>query len=152
MKNQPFQFRGIAMTVRVATAETSGAYALIEMIHPPSTGPASHIHPLGPETFVVTEGEYVFTRGDESVHARPGDCVIIPRGVPHRYRVGSSGGRALVICPPNLESYFLAMSDLLRSGAVSFRQEREIASQFGQEFLDDHGHWDTQRAEPTGGK
>lgn len=132
------------MTVRVATAETSGAYALIEMIHPPSTGPALHTHPRGPETFFVIEGEYTFTRGDETIHALPGAGVVIPQGIPHRYRVGTSGGRALVICPPALESYFLAMSELLRSGGVSLEREFEIASQFGQLFLDDHRYWNVQ--------
>lgn len=141
MKNPSFDFRGIIMTVRAATAETAGAYALIEMIHPPSVGPALHVHPRGPETFIVMEGEYVFTRGDETIHARPGDCVIVPRGVPHRYRVGTSGGKALVICPPGLESYFLAVSGLLRSDPVSLEREFKIASEFGQDFLDDHGHW-----------
>ena len=147
MKNPSFHFRGITMTVRVATAETLGAYALIEVIHPPSMGPALHIHPRGPEAFIVMEGEYTFTRGDETVHARPGDSVIVPQGVPHRYRVSSSGGRALVICPPGLESYFLTMSDLLRSGGVSFERESEIASQFGQNVLDGHGHWNIQQAQ-----
>ncbi len=65
-------FHGTRMRLHLRTAETGGAYGLIEMWHPPNVGPALHLHLRGPETFLVLEGSYRFTRGEETVLAGPG--------------------------------------------------------------------------------
>jgi len=61
--------------------------------------------------------------------------------MPHRYVVGSEGGRALVIVPPDLEQYFWRVSALLETGAVPLDQEFTIAAEHGQEFQGRAGHW-----------
>lgn len=141
MKGQPFDFRGTEMTVRITTDEAGGAYSLIAMRHPPAVGPALHVHPRGAESFYVLEGTYTFFRGEEVVHAGPGDAVTIGAGVPHRYVAGSQGGHALVITPAHLEEYFIQVADKLRMGPVSIDEEFALAAEFGQEFLDRTGHW-----------
>jgi mannose-6-phosphate isomerase-like protein (cupin superfamily) len=141
MKNVPFTFRGTRMTIRLTTAETGGAYALIEMQHPANVGPALHIHPRGPEAFYILAGEYTFHRGEEIIFARPGNGVVIPAGVPHRYRVGSSGGLALVVAPPGLEHYFFRIAGRLSAGPVSLEEEFAVAAEAGQEFVERSGHW-----------
>lgn len=141
MKNVPFTFHGTRMTIRLTTAETGGAYAMLEMQHPASVGPALHRHPRGPESCYVLAGEYTFYRGDETIFARPGNGIVIPAGVPHRYRVGSSGGRLLVITPPGLEHYFFRIAGLLSVGPVSLDEEFAVAAEAGQEFLEQSGHW-----------
>lgn len=129
------------MIVRLLTVDTGGAYALIEMHHPPQVGPALHFHPRGPETFIVLAGRYTFMRGGETIEAGAGEVVGIPTGMPHRYVVGSEGGRALVIVPPDLERYFWRVSALLETGAVPLDQEFTIAAEHGQEFQGRSGHW-----------
>jgi mannose-6-phosphate isomerase-like protein (cupin superfamily) len=57
----------------------------------PGTGPRLHRHPYE-EVFVVLEGEATFTLGDEQRLARPGDVVVAPAGVPHRF-VNTGPGR-----------------------------------------------------------
>jgi hypothetical protein len=37
---------------------TQGKYSLIEMTHPPSIGPALHIHPKAPVAYCVLRGDY----------------------------------------------------------------------------------------------
>jgi uncharacterized cupin superfamily protein len=49
------------------------------------------------ETFRVIAGEVTFFVGDELVHARAGDVVVAPRGVPRTYRIDSDGARWLVL-------------------------------------------------------
>lgn len=141
MKNISFTFHGTRMTIRLTTAETGGAYALIEMQHPGNVGPALHVHPRGPESFYVLAGEYTFYRGEEMIIARPGNGVVIPAGVPHRYHVGPAGGRALVITPPGLEQYFFRIAGQLSVGPVPLSEELAIAAEAGQDFLETAGHW-----------
>jgi quercetin dioxygenase-like cupin family protein len=136
-----FVFRGTRMRVHLSTATTGGSYALIEMTHPPSVGPALHIHPRGPESFFVLEGEYTFSLGSTTIVVSAGEAVAVPAGVAHRYVVGATGGRALVITPPELENYFIDIAKRLESGPVQLAEEFEVAARYGQEFLDHEGHW-----------
>ena len=93
----------------VATGkETSGAYALIETANDPSTGVRLHVHEREDETWFVLEGEYVFQVGSETLHARPGDYVFGPRGVPHRYanQSGSLARALIMVTPAGFEGFW----------------------------------------------
>jgi len=138
---QTFDFRSTRMTVTLSTADTAGAYAVIAMIHPPNVGPALHVHPRGPESFYILEGSYTFVRGSETVTLAAGQAISIPAGTPHRYTVGPAGGRALVICPPELENYFQTVAGLLKQGPLPVAEEFAIASRYGQDFLENSSHW-----------
>ena len=137
-----FDFRGTSMTVKISSECAAGHYTVIEMNHPPLVGPALHIHPTHPESFYVLEGEYTFYRGGEIIEAKAGDCVSIPPGTPHRYKVGNKCGRVIVLSPPTLERYFKAVSERIASGGITLEEEKEIASRHGQHFLDMSAHWE----------
>ena len=64
----------------------------------PGTGPALHRHPY-PETFIVEEGEVLFTVGEGTVEAGPGDIVVVPAGAPHKFVVRSPTHRQISIHP-----------------------------------------------------
>jgi quercetin dioxygenase-like cupin family protein len=128
------------MHVKVGHAE-GAAYSLVEMAHPPHVGPALHRHPGGDEAFYVLEGEYEIRCGDRTFVGEQGSFVFVPRGTPHGYTVGPSGGRVLVITPAGLERYFAEVADRLAKGPVSMDDEAEIAARYGQEFLDRLRHW-----------
>jgi len=142
VKAESFNFRGTRITVSLSTIETGGKYTIMDMVHPPHVGPALHIHPRGPESFFVISGSYLFVRGDQRITLGAGEAISIPAGVPHRYTTGSEGGRALVVCPPDLENYFESVAELLQAGALSLEGEFAIAKRYGQEFLTTAGHWD----------
>jgi quercetin dioxygenase-like cupin family protein len=81
--------------------QTGGAYAVIETANEPSTGVRLHVHEREDETWFVIEGEYVFQVGDQTFHARAGDYVFGPRGVPHRYANWTAWlSRALIMVTP----------------------------------------------------
>ena len=67
MKGKPFNFHGAKFTIKILTSETNGSYTIIDLIHPPNIGPALHIHPRGPETFHIIEGDYEFVLDRKSV-------------------------------------------------------------------------------------
>jgi mannose-6-phosphate isomerase-like protein (cupin superfamily) len=54
----------------------------------PGRGPRLHRHAYA-EVFVIQEGRAVYTAGDERREVGPGDVVVVPAGVPHRFE--SSG-------------------------------------------------------------
>ena len=135
------KFRSTVMTVKAAGDQTDGAYSFIEMDHPAGVGPALHIHPGGAEAFYVLEGSYTI-RCDRAVYqAGPGDFVFIPTGTPHNYQTGPNGGKVLVLAPAGLERYFSGVVEILAVGDITWEQEKAIAAQYGQEFIDNMHHW-----------
>jgi mannose-6-phosphate isomerase-like protein (cupin superfamily) len=48
------------------------------------TGPKLHRHPYE-ETFVVQEGDVLFTLGENTIEAGPGDIIVVPAGAPHKF-------------------------------------------------------------------
>ena len=99
------------------------------------------MHPKGPETFYIVEGDYEFTLDSKSIMAKAGDVIFVPKGSPHRFVAGNKGGHALVISPPELEYYFYKVSELLDKGQVSYETESSIGRKYGQIFLDNTNHW-----------
>lgn len=73
----------------------------------PNAGPPLHLHRDVDEAFFVLEGHYDFHCGEDRIEAGPGAFVLLPRGLPHRYRAGADGGRVLMFFPPGgAEDYF----------------------------------------------
>jgi quercetin dioxygenase-like cupin family protein len=75
-EGNPICFRDTQMTVKVSGEQSGGAYSLIEMCHPANVGPASHVHPTGPEAFYVLEGEYTIHCDHRVFATQPGDFVL----------------------------------------------------------------------------
>jgi len=61
----------------------------------PGQGPRLHRHPYD-ETWVVQEGKLTFQVGEERHQAGPGDIVIAPPGVPHKFTNDGPGPSSLV--------------------------------------------------------
>ncbi len=141
MKNKTFDFHGSKFTIKVLTSESNGNYTVLDVIHPPNIGPALHIHPQGPETFYIVEGDYEFILNDKSIMAKAGDVIFVPKNSSHKFVAGNKGGHIIVISPPQLEFYFWEISKLLDKEKVSFVTESNIAKQYGQIFIDNTKHW-----------
>lgn len=139
--NRTFDFHGTTMIIKSLTSETGGAYTILYAVHPPNVGPSLHLHPRGNECFYIVKGKYRFTLGNKLIDTTPGDVVLVPKDVPHKFTVGTDGGEALIISPPDLENYFSQVSELLRKGDVTWETESSIARQYGQVFLENTDHW-----------
>jgi quercetin dioxygenase-like cupin family protein len=64
----------------------------------PGTGPGLHRHPYE-ETFIVEEGEVLFTVGERTVEASAGDIVVVPPGTPHKFVSRGATHRQISIHP-----------------------------------------------------
>ena len=139
--NQIFDFHGTKMMIKASTSDTNGSHTIIHAIHPPNVGPALHLHPRGSESFYIIEGEYKFVLGNKTLDAKKNDVVLVPKDTPHKFTTGTNGGTVLIISPPELENYFIQVSELLQKGTVTWNTESDIARKFGQVFLENTNHW-----------
>jgi mannose-6-phosphate isomerase-like protein (cupin superfamily) len=64
----------------------------------PGTGPELHRHPYE-ETFIVEEGDVVFTVGEETIEAGPGDILVVPADTPHKFVSRGETHRQISIHP-----------------------------------------------------
>jgi mannose-6-phosphate isomerase-like protein (cupin superfamily) len=62
----------------------------------PCHGPRLHRHPYD-EIWVVVEGSLTLQLGGDHHHAGPGDIVIAPPGVPHKF-TNDGPGRCNLVC------------------------------------------------------
>jgi quercetin dioxygenase-like cupin family protein len=70
-------------------------------------GPGLHRHPYE-EIFIVQGGEVSFVVGGEAIEARPGDILVVPPGVAHKFVAKSEGHRSVNLHPvPRMETEWL---------------------------------------------
>lgn len=62
----------------------------------PGGGPRLHRHPYD-ETWIVQEGHVTFQAGDEQLGAGPGDILIVPPDVPHKF-TNDGAGQSYLVC------------------------------------------------------
>ncbi len=85
---------------RLEGAPHDASISLILNTSEPGQGPRLHRHPYD-ETFVVQAGNLTFQLGDELHRARPGDVVIVPAHVPHKFTNDGPGASELVCIHAN---------------------------------------------------
>ena len=80
--------------------ESENRFSIVEMTGAPGDMPPLHVHHEEDETFYVIEGELqLHIAGRAPVRVAANQAAFAPRGVPHAYRVTSSGAtRWLVAC------------------------------------------------------
>jgi quercetin dioxygenase-like cupin family protein len=84
-------------TVRVRHDDGQDGISVLESLAPHGDSPPLHVQSED-EIFHVLEGELRMRAGDADVRLSPGETLLAAKGVPHTYRVESSGGaRFLVI-------------------------------------------------------
>jgi quercetin dioxygenase-like cupin family protein len=99
---------GDTYTLKIAGEQTGGAFALLEALVPPQSGPPPHRHLREDETFVVLEGALEFTAPGHTVLAPAGTVIHVPRGTVHSYAtVGTVPVRMLFLyAPAGMEHMF----------------------------------------------
>ena len=104
-------YRGQLLTLLATGAETEGQYALLDAVLARGSELPRHLHQREDEAHYLLEGQMTITVGNITIPARPGDCVVMPRGVPHSYRVETEKCRSLVLLTPaGLEGFIQKLS------------------------------------------
>jgi quercetin dioxygenase-like cupin family protein len=95
---------GERITFRETAADTGGELLAIDLeLSPDGHVPGMHVHPIQEERFEVTDGTMRFKLGGKKVIAHPGDVVVVPPGVRHKFvNAGDEEARARVEVRPAL--------------------------------------------------
>jgi quercetin dioxygenase-like cupin family protein len=134
------------LAVLKATGEdTRGGLTVVEVTMGPGRMAPLHVHHREEETFLVTRGQLTFQIGEQTIEAFPGDLVVGPREVPHRFVAGPEGATLLfLLTPSGLEGLILEQSvpatrrELPGAGDVpppDLERMREVALRYGCELL-----------------
>ncbi len=99
---------GDTLWLKATSAETGGAYTVIENISLPGSGPPPHLHENHDESMYVIDGEFEILLDAKKIRAAPGAFAFVPRGMVHRFRcIGDRPGKILVIFTPGgIEGFF----------------------------------------------
>ncbi|MEU6827114.1 cupin domain-containing protein [Nocardia beijingensis] len=93
----------------VGSAETEGRFTLGIMHGPGGDDVPLHLHKNEDEAFFVLEGEITIWQGDQTAVIGPEEFVLLPKEVPHCYKVTSpQGARWLAITAPTGFEDFVA--------------------------------------------
>jgi mannose-6-phosphate isomerase-like protein (cupin superfamily) len=95
---------GERITFRKTAADTGGDLLAIDLeLSPEGHAPGLHVHPIQEERFEVTKGAMRFRMGRKKVIATPGDVVVVPPGVRHKFaNAGDEEAQARVEVRPAL--------------------------------------------------
>lgn len=80
-------FFGSLATIKAAEEDTAGAFTLAEFVNPPGFSPPVHVHHDEDEAFYILGGAAEFHCGERSWTVGPGDFLLLPKGIPHWFRV-----------------------------------------------------------------
>jgi quercetin dioxygenase-like cupin family protein len=110
---------GERITFRKTAADTGGELLAIDLeLSPDGHVPGMHVHPNQEERFEVVAGTMRFRKGLRRVTAHPGDVVVVPPGVAHKFaNAGDETAKLRVEISPALR-----MEDLFET-AVALADE-----------------------------
>jgi quercetin dioxygenase-like cupin family protein len=131
----------------LGSEQTSGAFAVIDMLIPPGGGPGPHAHAGFQESYFVVEGEVVFKTKEQTYTARKGAFVSIPKGgVVHDFK-NESATEAHLLCivvPAGLDKFFQEIGQPVATGTflppppmdpAAQKKLQAIAEKYGQQVF-----------------
>jgi quercetin dioxygenase-like cupin family protein len=139
-------YMGNLTTNLAESNDTNGAFFLVEATLAPGNEPPPHVHSYEDELFYVLQGEFDVYVGQEAFKVRTGECVFLPRFVPHAFVVRSPRLQVLTLFTPGgFEGAFRGESTAtenldLPSKAITYsmvdlEQTARRVSAFGIRFL-----------------
>jgi mannose-6-phosphate isomerase-like protein (cupin superfamily) len=109
--------RGERFTIRTTSAETNGAFTMLEIVAEPRNGVPMHVHENEEEHFIVLEGTAHMANGDRRVDVVAGSSITVGKGVPHAWcNLSNIPLRMLVVFTPGGIEELFRQSPLLNDG------------------------------------
>src|SRR5271165_6514326 len=111
--------------VKVAAADTGGAYALMEDNLKREFALGLHLHRQHAETFYILEGYVDFHIDGDWMTAVPGSTVHIPPGVPHAVVLpnGQTGKMLMIFQPAGFDQF---LAELARMSAQELADDARM--------------------------
>jgi len=107
-EGEAYWFVGALLQLKAGGADTDGRFALLDQTMPPDYAVPRHIHINEDEAWYLLDGAMTFYCGERVIEASKYSWVFAPRGIPHTFKVGSEGARALTFAFPSSFADFVA--------------------------------------------
>jgi quercetin dioxygenase-like cupin family protein len=129
---------GVRFDYKVASADSGGALAVLEVQIPAKTLVKPHNHSREDEFSLVLAGTVGVRVGDRVLEAGPGASLVKPRGIPHAmWNAGGEPATVLeILSPGGLEDYFEELSPVLADKAPA-PDYYALAERYGLTIRDD---------------
>lgn len=124
--------------VLASAEQTSGSFTLLKTQHePPGFGPPLHRHHDSAEAFFVLEGEYLMFYEDQQRACPAGSFVYVPQGMPHTFKVTSSGPgvKLNLFTPAGMVGFFEELAAAEAAGTATVELLDQIAERHHMEVL-----------------
>ena len=111
---------GAEITIKIASADTGGAFTVFEGRTEPLQGPPLHRHKGQDEWWYILEGQFRFEVDGQEIYARTGDTVFAPRGSSHTFQnVGDTPGRTITTAiPGGIDVFFQEIESAAPRGSA----------------------------------
>jgi quercetin dioxygenase-like cupin family protein len=87
---------GMLEIVKVSSADTGGAFGLLEVTVRKGEGSPWHVHPDEDEWFYVLDGQFTIYVGERRLELPAGAFAFGPKGIPHTFIADTDGAKALI--------------------------------------------------------
>ena len=141
-EGEAYWFVGALLQRKAGGAETEGRFALLDQTMPPGYAVPRHVHHDEDEAWYVLDGAMTFFCAEQVVEANERSWVFAPRGIPHTFKVGDAGARALTFTSPSRFADFVAEMgepavslEVPPPGPVDESRLAEVAARFGIEIV-----------------
>ena len=94
-------FAGALLVHKAEGEATNHRFDLLDQTMPPGYVVPRHLHHAEDEAWYVLDGDMTFYCGDDELTATIGSWVFAPREIPHTFKVGPRGARALTFGFPS---------------------------------------------------
>ena len=129
---------GLELHYLVEGNDSNGKLAMIHYTSFPGHEPPPHFHEDEDEIFYLLEGELDAYCGTDILHAKAGECLVLPFGKPHAWIIRSPKLQALIMtAPARLARIFREMQEPYRRMKASGESyEEALVNGLGKELLD----------------
>ena len=128
----------LAVTHKLTSQQTGGAYYLFESEFEPGTGNQLHVHRREIEIGYVLKGALEIRYGDQTRVLEAGGVAHLPKNVPHAIRnpLTSRSRYLFMTIPAGLDQWFDALANAMTDGSLNDAKYRELSLQYGIEWLE----------------
>ena len=128
----------LAVTHKLTSAQTGGAFYLFESAFEPETGNRLHIHRREDEIGYVLEGALEIRFGDETRVLDAGGVARLPKNLPHaiRNQLKTRSRYLFLAVPGGLDEWFGALARARSDGRLDDALYTELSHDFELEWLE----------------
>ncbi len=127
-----------AVTHKLTSDQTGGAYYLFESVFGPGDGNQLHVHRREDEVGYVLEGALEIRLVDQTVVVEAGSVAHLPKNIPHAIRnpLKTPSRYLFMTIPAGLDRWFDALESARNDGTLDDAMYRKLSLEYGIEWLE----------------